>query len=129
MSSPVADVGRMAGRREGHASRSRTIGPRRCIGAFDKTIVNNRKVAYDHATEDAQETTMPPSRLPSDVAGIVWKIEVRVGDTVAADQTLLIIESMKMEIPVSTPHGGTVLELLVAEGEGVAEGQDVVVIG
>jgi biotin carboxyl carrier protein len=34
-----------------------------------------------------------------------------------------------MEIPVSTPHGGTVLELLVAEGEGVAEGQDVVVIG
>jgi acetyl-CoA carboxylase biotin carboxyl carrier protein len=72
---------------------------------------------------------MPQSRLQSDVAGTVWKIEVRVGDAVAEEQTLVILESMKMEIPVSAPHAGTVLELLVAEGEAVAEGQDVVVIG
>lgn len=72
---------------------------------------------------------MPQTRLPSDVTGTVWKIEVREGDTVAEDQTLLILESMKMEIPVSAPHAGTVLQLLVTEGEAVAEGQDVVVIG
>ena len=72
---------------------------------------------------------MPAARLPSEVAGTVWKIEVRVGDVVAEDQTLLIIESMKMEIPVGAPRAGTVLQLLVAEGEAVAEGQDVAVIG
>ena len=72
---------------------------------------------------------MPQTRLQSDVAGTVWKIEVQPGEAVAAEQPLLILESMKMEIPVSAPHAGTVLQLLVAEGETVAEGQDVVVIG
>jgi biotin carboxyl carrier protein len=72
---------------------------------------------------------MAQTRLQSDVAGTVWKIEVRVGDAVTEDQTLLILESMKMEIPVTAPHVGSVLELLVREGEAVAEGQDVVVIG
>jgi len=72
---------------------------------------------------------MPQSRLQSDVTGTVWKVEVLVGDRVDADQTLVILESMKMEIPVSATHAGTVLQLLVKEGEAVAEGQDVVVIG
>ncbi len=72
---------------------------------------------------------MPQTPLQSEVTGTVWKIEVRVGDSVTEDQTLLILESMKMEIPVSAPHAGTVLQLLVSEGEAVAEGQDVVVIG
>ena len=72
---------------------------------------------------------MSQTRLQSDVTGTVWKIEVRVGDAVAEDQTLLILESMKMEIPVRAPRAATVLELLVVEGEAVAEGQDVAVIG
>ena len=72
---------------------------------------------------------MPQTRLQSDVAGTVWKIEVREGDAVSEDQTLVILESMKMEIPVCASHAGTVLQLLVKEGEAVAEGQDVVVIG
>ena len=72
---------------------------------------------------------MPQTRLQSDVAGTVWKIEVREGDAVTEDQTLVILESMKMEIPVCASHAGTVLQLLVKEGEAVAEGQDVVVIG
>jgi biotin carboxyl carrier protein len=72
---------------------------------------------------------MPRTRLQSDVAGTVWKIEVREGDAVAVEQPLLILESMKMEIPISAPHAGTVLQLLVKEGETVAEGQDVAVIG
>ncbi|MCC6250543.1 MAG: acetyl-CoA carboxylase biotin carboxyl carrier protein subunit [Rubrivivax sp.] len=72
---------------------------------------------------------MPQTRLPSDITGIVWKVEVREGDAVTEDQTLVILESMKMEIPVTAPHAGTVLQVLVKEGEAVAEGQDVVVIG
>ena len=72
---------------------------------------------------------MPPTRLQSDVTGTVWKIEVAVGEAVAEDQTLLVFESMKMEIPLSAPHAGSVLQLLVQEGEAVEEGQDVVVIG
>lgn len=72
---------------------------------------------------------MPQIRLPSDVTGTVWKVEVHEGDVVTEDQTLVILESMKMEIPVTAPHAGTVLQVLVKEGEAVAEGQDVVVIG
>ncbi len=72
---------------------------------------------------------MPLTRLPSEVTGTVWKVEVCEGDVVAAEQTLVILESMKMEIPVTAPHAGKVLQVLVTEGEAVAEGQDVVVIG
>jgi acetyl-CoA carboxylase biotin carboxyl carrier protein len=47
---------------------------------------------------------------------------------VTADQTLVILESMKMEIPLTAPRAGTVLRVLVAEGEAVSEGQDVLVL-
>jgi acetyl-CoA carboxylase biotin carboxyl carrier protein len=66
--------------------------------------------------------------VQSEVAGTVWKIEVSVGDAVQADQSLVILESMKMEIPAGAPWAGTVLQVLVAEGEAVSEGQDLVVI-
>jgi acetyl-CoA carboxylase biotin carboxyl carrier protein len=64
----------------------------------------------------------------ADVAGSVWKIEVAVGDTVAPDQDLLILESMKMEIPASAPQGGVVRKILVEQGEAIAEGQGLLVI-
>ena len=64
----------------------------------------------------------------ADVAGSVWKIEVAVGDTVAADQDLLILESMKMEIPASAPHGGVVRQILVEQGETITEGQGLLII-
>ena len=58
----------------------------------------------------------------SDVAGNVWKVEVAVGATVAEGDVLVIVESMKMEIPIQAPIGGNVREIHVAEGELVAEG-------
>jgi acetyl-CoA carboxylase biotin carboxyl carrier protein len=64
----------------------------------------------------------------TDVAGRVWKIEVRVGDTVEADAPLLILESMKMEVPVPAPVAGTVLELPVGEGDAVDEDAVVAVL-
>jgi len=64
----------------------------------------------------------------SEVTGTVWKIEAPVGAAVAEGSTILIVESMKMEIPVCAPCAGTVREIRVAEGEAVAEGQPVAVV-
>lgn len=57
------------------------------------------------------------------MAGSIWKIHVRVGDVVAAGQEVLVLESMKMEIPIEAPAGGTVTAIHVANGEKVNEGQ------
>jgi acetyl-CoA carboxylase biotin carboxyl carrier protein len=70
---------------------------------------------------------MADLRVRSEIAGSVWKVEVAVGDTVAADDPLVILEAMKMEIPLLAPRSGVVKEILVAEGEAIAEG-DVAVI-
>jgi biotin carboxyl carrier protein len=62
------------------------------------------------------------AQVRTEVAGNVWKIEVAVGQTVAEGDVLVIIESMKMEIPVEAPAAGTVRALRVTEGDPVAEG-------
>jgi acetyl-CoA carboxylase biotin carboxyl carrier protein len=59
----------------------------------------------------------------------VWKVVVAQGDEVAEGDTLVILESMKMEIPVITESGGTVTELKVNEGDVVQEGDVIAVIG
>jgi len=71
---------------------------------------------------------MAELRVRSEIAGSVWKIEVTVGDTVAEDDPLLILESMKMEIPLLAPRAGVVKEILVAEGEPIAEGVVAVIL-
>ena len=58
----------------------------------------------------------------SDITGIVWKVLVKPGDLVSEDDSLLILESMKMEIPVTAPEDGVVKEVCVIEGALVAEG-------
>ena len=70
---------------------------------------------------------MAELRVRSEIAGSVWKIEVAIGDRVAEDDPLVILEPMKMEIPLLAPKAGVVKEILVKEGEAVAEG-DVAVI-
>jgi acetyl-CoA carboxylase biotin carboxyl carrier protein len=62
------------------------------------------------------------------ITGTVWKIEKKVGDAVSAGDVLVILESMKMEMPVEAPGSGTVLEIRVKEGDPVAEGAVVVVL-
>lgn len=71
---------------------------------------------------------MPSKRIESQVAGTVWKIERQVGAALGEGDTILIIESMKMEIPVDAPAAGTLHELLVAEGDTVSEGQVLAVV-
>ena len=58
----------------------------------------------------------------------VWKVVVAQGDEVAEGDTLVILESMKMEIPVITEQGGKVVELKVAEGDVVQEGDVIAVV-
>jgi len=62
-------------------------------------------------------------KVLSDLNAKVWKIEVAVGDAVDADGTLMILESMKTEIPVDAPKAGRVRAILVAEEDAVVEGQ------
>jgi acetyl-CoA carboxylase biotin carboxyl carrier protein len=60
------------------------------------------------------------------ITGTVWKILVKEGDTVELDQTLVILESMKMEMPVEAPRAGRVSRVHVSEGQAVDEGDPLV---
>ncbi len=67
-------------------------------------------------------------RVESEIPGKVVSIEANPGDTVAEDDAILILESMKMEIPVSAPSGGRIVEILVAIGDTIGEGDEIAVI-
>lgn len=66
---------------------------------------------------------MAELKVLSDLNARVWKIELAVGDAVDAEGTIMILESMKTEIPVDAPKAGRVRQILVAEEEAVVEGQ------
>ena len=68
------------------------------------------------------------TEVRAELVGNVWKIEAQAGDQVEEDDVLLILESMKMEIPVTAPAGGTVREILVKEQDVVREGQVLAII-
>ena len=76
------------------------------------------------------DTALPEgaTAVGSPVPGSVWKVLVAEGDTVDEGQTLAVVESMKMEFPVTAPSKGTVLSVRCKEGSGVTAGQDVVVL-
>lgn len=59
----------------------------------------------------------------AEVAGKVWKVEAEVGQKLDEEDDIVILESMKMEIPVGAPADGTLKEILVGEGDAVAEDQ------
>src|SRR5690349_17268571 len=66
--------------------------------------------------------------IKSEITGTVWQLKAKPGDKVESGDTLIVIESMKMEIPVITEDAGTVKEIRVKEKDSVAEGQVVAVI-
>lgn len=61
--------------------------------------------------------------VQSEIAGTVWKIEAAIGDEIEEEGVIMILESMKMEIPVIAPEAGKLTGVSVAEGETVREGQ------
>jgi acetyl-CoA carboxylase biotin carboxyl carrier protein len=71
---------------------------------------------------------MPTMNIESEVTGTIWKVEVKAGQSVSEDETLLIVESMKMEIPVTAPKAGRVAEVKVMEGDAVTDQQLLVVL-
>jgi acetyl-CoA carboxylase biotin carboxyl carrier protein len=66
--------------------------------------------------------------VKAEVTGKVWKILVPVGGRVESDDTVMVVESMKMEIPVISEGPGEVVELRVAEGDSVEDGQVVAIV-
>jgi acetyl-CoA carboxylase biotin carboxyl carrier protein len=66
--------------------------------------------------------------IEAHITGTVWKIEVEVGDEVLEGDTVVILESMKMEMPVEAEDPGTVVEIRCAEGQSVSEGDTLVVL-
>ncbi len=71
---------------------------------------------------------MSAIRLTADTTGMVWQVLKQPGDPVEADEAVIIIESMKMEIPVTAPAAGRVVELLVEKDQVVGEGDLVAVL-
>ena len=67
--------------------------------------------------------------IEAHITGTVWKIECHVGDRIAEGDTVVILESMKMEMPVEAEDEGTVQEIRCAEGQAVSEGETLVVLG
>lgn len=65
-------------------------------------------------------------KIRSEVTGTVWKVQVKEGQQVAADEVLIIVESMKMEIPIVAERAGVVSEIYVGEGDPVADDQLVI---
>jgi biotin carboxyl carrier protein len=71
---------------------------------------------------------MAKINVEAETAGVVSRIEHREGQRVASDAPILFVEIMKMEIPVAAPADGTVVKLLVAEGDTIEEGQRIAVL-
>ena len=71
---------------------------------------------------------MAVNEVESEITGIVWKIELKVGDTVEVEDVIMILESMKMEIPVEAPCAGILKEILVKEEQSVEEDQVLAII-
>jgi len=63
------------------------------------------------------------TEVRAELVGNVWKVEAREGDQVGEDDVLIILESMKMEMPIEAPCAGTVASVVVKEGEPVDEGR------
>jgi acetyl-CoA carboxylase biotin carboxyl carrier protein len=68
------------------------------------------------------------TNVQAHITGTVWKIEVKVGDSVEEGQTVVILESMKMEMPVEAPSAGKVTSIAIKEGQAVEEGATLVVL-
>jgi acetyl-CoA carboxylase biotin carboxyl carrier protein len=69
------------------------------------------------------------TEIKASITGNVWKILVKVGDVIEEDDEVVILESMKMEIPIEAIDDGTVVEIRTTEGAAVKEGDVLLVLG
>ena len=69
-----------------------------------------------------------PEEIKAHITGVVFQVTTKPGDRVQAGDPVIVLESMKMEIPVEAPHAGSVKEIRVREGQTVQEGETVAVL-
>tara|TARA_B100000212_G_scaffold319432_1_gene276577 strand:+ start:727 stop:936 length:210 start_codon:yes stop_codon:yes gene_type:complete len=67
-------------------------------------------------------------KIKTEIQAVVWKINVQIGQKVDIDDVLVILESMKMEIPIESKYSGIVKEILVKEGDSVNENQEIIIL-
>ena len=67
-------------------------------------------------------------KIKTEIQAVIWKINVQIGQKVDIDDILVILESMKMEIPIESKHSGIVKEILVKEGDSVNENQEIIIL-
>jgi acetyl-CoA carboxylase biotin carboxyl carrier protein len=85
-----------------------------------------RSTSYGFAHDNQRGGAVP--EVEAHITGTVWKIECQVGDTIEEGDTVVILESMKMEMPVEAEDAGTVTQILCEEGQAVNEGDTLVVL-
>jgi len=115
-------------------------GKRRAVAGFDggaifpfgqnQILVLLREASLDPSAPDRVDGPweIEVAQVEAHITGTVWKIECAVGDTVEEGDTVAILESMKMEMPVEAEDSGTVAEIRCEEGQAVNEGDTLVVL-
>lgn len=89
---------------------------------------NGRMLSYQKVDETAGADSADPGSLSASIPAVVSEVLVKVGDSVTAGDRLILLESMKMIIPITAPADGTVADLLCAAGDSVAPGVPLVII-
>lgn len=91
---------------------------------FVVVIATTKFVRYGQTNDMrvAEEDTMAIINVKTEITGNIWKIEAQVGQTLAEGDTIMILESMKMEIPVCATEDGVLIEIVAEEGATVTEG-------
>ena len=67
-------------------------------------------------------------KIKTEIQAVIWKINVEIGQKVYIDDIVVILESMKMEIPVESKYKGVVKEILIKEGDNVNEDQEIIIL-
>ena len=67
-------------------------------------------------------------KIKTKIQAVIWKINVEIGQKVDIDDIVVILESMKMEIPVESKYKGVVKEILIKEGDSVNEDQEIIIL-
>jgi biotin carboxyl carrier protein len=67
-------------------------------------------------------------KIKTEIQAVIWKINVKIGQKVNIDDVVVILESMKMEIPIESKYSGIVKEILIKEGDSVNEDQEIIIL-
>ena len=113
-----------------HAMHSWRSAERACVCEAHprRTATSRRRRQAARRAIAAGPARMARQAVEAEVGGTVAKIERREGERVARDEPIMMLELMKMEIPIAAPADGTLVRLLVAEGDLVTEGQQVAIL-